>query len=363
MKQSAIRSVILIPALQPGRKLLLYVKELMQYGLTTIVVVDDGSGEKYQPLFQALRQEGATVLRHTANQGKGCALKTGFRYIRNHITDCTCVVTADSDGQHAAQDVCRMVRTAVSRPDALILGVRDFRSAGVPLKSTYGNRLASSIFGLLYGQRLPDTQTGLRAFGPSLLDRMVSIRGNRFEYEIQMLITCVQAGIPIVTIPIQTIYEAGNAGTHFHALPDSLRILKTISVNFIKFSFSSAIGAVVDLGLAWTLLEALRPLMAGMDFWRILLATAAARTVSLVVNYTLNRCLVFGERNSAARSLPRYLLLCLVIMLFSSGGVYLFHLFVHMDEKPAKVLCDICLFFVNYRVQQKWVFVKKKGMS
>lgn len=146
------------------------------------------------------------------------------------------MVTADSDGQHAAEDVYHLVEEAGNYPDSLILGARDFAFLGVLAKSWVGNRFSSFLFEVLYGQKLSDTQTGLRAFGPQLLDLMLQVKGCRFEYEIQMMISCVQQGVPLITRPIQVIYEENNAGTHFKPLGDSLRVIGTLLSNFIFFN-------------------------------------------------------------------------------------------------------------------------------
>lgn len=354
------QNVILIPSLEPDRNLVEYIEKLQRCGLSNIVVVDDGSGTAYAPVFQALRRRGATVLRHEVNRGKGCALKTGLRYIAAHIPDYSCVVTVDSDGQHAVEDVCRMIGASRKNPDALILGERDFRAAGVPAKSLWGNRIIAAAFAAFYGRRLADTQTGLRAFGPALTERLLALRGRRFEYEIQMLIFCEQARIPIISVPIRTIYQKGNAGTHFQALRDSTQIMSVLLLSFLRFSSSSLFCAGIDLGIAWTLLDMFRPVFGRQEFLRILLATAAARCISVAANYQINRRFVFGGPQPGRHNLPRYLLLCAAVLLLSGSGVYLLHTACRIDEKWAKLICDTFLFFLSYRFQQTWVFRARK---
>lgn len=352
------KAIILIPSLEPDEKLLNYVQQLQGYGFMQIVIVDDGSGAEYQSIFAELSNQGCTVLRHSENLGKGAALKTGFRYIERQFQDAACIVTADSDGQHAAEDVYRLARESMLQPEALTLGVRDFSKGGIPPKSLVGNRIASSMFALLYGKQLSDTQTGLRAFGPQLLPFLQSIRGSRFEYELQMLISCVQAGVPMATLPIQVIYEHGNAGTHFRAVQDSLRVMRVLFTGFLQFIVSSLGSSLVDLGIAWLLLDALRPMLEGQAFLRIWIATALARVISIGVNYWLNKNLVFRKK-SARGSLRRYLTLCVLVIMLSSGGVYMIHSVFLLDEKIAKLICDAMLFLLSYQVQQRWVFAAR----
>lgn len=110
-------------------------------------------------------------------------------------------------------------------PGSLILGVRDFSGAGVPLRSRLGNRVASRALCLASGIRIRDTQTGLRAFDSSLLERFLEVPGEGFDYEMSMLLACAREGIPVRTRKIRTVYVKGNAGSHFHPLTDSLLVL------------------------------------------------------------------------------------------------------------------------------------------
>lgn len=352
-------AIVLIPSLEPDERLLSYVQRLREYDLMNIVIVDDGSGEEYQPIFEELRERGCVLLRHAENQGKGNALKTGFRYIQQQYDQVACVVTADSDGQHAAEDVYRLALEAGRHPDALVLGVRNFSESGIPPKSLLGNRVTSSMFAMLYGKRLADTQTGLRAFGPQLLAFMQGVRGSRFEYELQMLISCIQSGIPIHTLPIQVIYENGNKGTHFKAIRDSARVMRVLFSNFLRFTSSSIASAVVDLGIAWFLIDFLRPILGQQDYVRILLATVIARVISIVVNYLLNKHFVF-RREESRGSLWRYLTLCAIVILLSSTGVYGLHTIFFMSEKIAKFACDALLFLFSFHMQRRWVFAARR---
>ena len=98
-------AVILIPSLEPDDRLPAYAVKLLEKGFAHLVVVDDGSSEKYQPIFNRLAEmEGCTVLHHEVNKGKGCALKTGYAYIEENMPECVGVITADADGQHTVED-------------------------------------------------------------------------------------------------------------------------------------------------------------------------------------------------------------------------------------------------------------------
>ena len=94
---SSTMPVVLIPSLEPDERLPAYVSELMASGFDRVVVVDDGSGPDYKPIFDKIAALGATTLGYAVNQGKGGALKTGYRWILENEPDCPGVLTADAD--------------------------------------------------------------------------------------------------------------------------------------------------------------------------------------------------------------------------------------------------------------------------
>lgn len=349
------KDIILIPTLNPDKKIFSYINNLKNSGFTKIIIVNDGSNKIHKPIFQKLATNGCVVLHHSENYGKGRALKSGFTYIQENYPQFSSVVTVDSDGQHAVEDVVKIAELSKKKPEALTLGVRDFSRSAIPVKSLIGNRFSSFAFHMLYGTRISDTQTGLRAFGMPLLEFISDINGDRFEYEMQMLTDCVQADIPLQMIPIQVIYDNNNEGTHFKALHDSVKVMKTMFAGFFRFLASSITSAAVDLGIAWFLLDFLRSFLP-IEYLRILAATAIARIISIGVNYLINQKFVFQRKKTSRQSLTRYLLLSAMMILLSATGVYALHEGLNVNEKSGKILMDTLLFFFSYRIQQKWVF-------
>ncbi len=355
IRQAVRDAVILIPSLEPDGRLPAYIRELEKSGFGHIIVVDDGSGESYQPVF---REVGliprTTVLRHEVNRGKGVALKTGYRHIQTMTEHFSGVITADSDGQHTVQDCIRLAEMLEEGKRALYLGSRDFTLPNIPPKSRSGNRITSAVFKALYGQWLPDTQTGLRAFRREELQFMIDVEGERYEYEMKVLIACSRARIPMIPVTIETIYENGNEGTHFHPIRDSWRISKVIHGSFIRFMSSSLLCVLIDHGIFNLLNLAVFHNGAEKRADIILLSTVIARVVSAGTNFTLNRQLVFKQKGNAGKALIRYILLSIGIMLASAGGTWLLSRI--MSSTVAKLIVDTLLYFVSYRAQQNWVF-------
>lgn len=240
---------IIIPALEPGPGLEKQVGELQVMIPSQIVVIDDGSGEDYRERFDRIAvREGCVVLRHTANRGKGQALKTGFRYVRENGGDRSMVLCTDCDGQHLPSDGVKLLKAAGRHPGALVLGTRDFNRPDVPWKSRMGNNISSLLFRLAGGINLSDTQTGLRAFDGSLLDLMIQIPGDRFEYETCVLLVCARKGIPVLTEEIETVYVNDNEGTHFRPVRDSIMVMSTLFREFGRFGLTSEFRSSLPTG-------------------------------------------------------------------------------------------------------------------
>lgn len=350
-------AVMLIPSLEPDDRLPAYVERLKEKGFERFVIVDDGSSEKYQPIFSRLAEmDGVTVLHHEVNRGKGCGLKTGYAYIRDHIPEASGVITADADGQHTVEDCWKLAQALTEDKHVLYLGSRDFNLPHVPPKSRTGNKITSRVFWALYGQYLPDTQTGLRAFKREELQFMIDVTGERFEYEMNVLIACARAGIQMVPITIETVYENENAGTHFHPIRDSYRIYKVILGSFIKFMGASIASFVIDQGvfaLCFYLLFAF--MQTGHEF----LSTVIARLVSAPCNFLMNRSFVFKFKSNAASAAWKYAVLCLGILLLSAVGLEALMTLLNIPDSLAslmKLIVDTVLYFLSYRIQNKWVF-------
>ena len=233
-------AVVIIPAFQPDKTLMAITDQLWSMGYR-IVVVDDGSGDGYQEIFDAV-SDISILIHHPQNRGKGAAIKTALSYIRDEMWDCDVVGVMDSDGQHTTEDMRRVLEFAECHRKTLVLGVRSV-GKDMPLKSRIGNQLTRNIFRLISGVSVSDTQTGLRAFSQELIKKLLTVDGDRYEYETNVLMEMAKTKIPIMEVPIDTIYhDSSNSCSHFHAFKDSVRIYK----NLLKFTLSSMSGVTIS---------------------------------------------------------------------------------------------------------------------
>lgn len=343
--------IVVIPAYQPDEKLLKTVAELRQKTAYTLIVVDDGSSPDRQPIFDKLEHD-VTVLHHEVNRGKGAAMKTAFAYIQEHFPGDEGIVTVDADGQHLVPDIVRVSEDWAAHPDALVLGSRRF-TGNVPFKSRAGNAITRQVFRASTGVKVFDTQTGLRAFAVSRVPMMLEMHGDRYEYEINVLLYATRHRVPIREVPIETVYIEENASSHFHPVRDAWRIYKMI----LMFAASSLVAAVVDYVLV-LLLEPLFSYLTAVTAPAVsaplLAATAVARVVSSLCNYFINGKLVFEE--CSKRSILRYYLL--VVAIYAVNYTLLVAPDMILPLWLAKLIVEIVLYPISFYMQRRFVFAK-----
>ncbi|MFA6807507.1 MAG: phosphodiester glycosidase family protein [Eubacteriales bacterium] len=344
----------IIPSLNPDEKLLQVVSSLIDNNFKHIIVIDDGSEEKHKCFFDKIEKlSPCVVLRHEKNCGKGVALKTAFQYYLEKNTTDIGVVTVDGDNQHRAEDVFQCAQVLNENPNALVLGVRSFKNTDVPLRSRLGNKLTSLIFKFVCGLKISDTQTGLRAISNENILKFLDVIGDRYEYETNMLLETQNSNISIIEVKIASIYIENNKNSHFRPIIDSWRIYKTL----IKFIFSSMASFIVDILMFW-LLHMLLPISSSV--YLILVASLGARSVSSILNYSINHKIVFaGSSNSRLAVIIRYYLLCVLQAGASFYGVYLLSLRIQGNIVLLKIVVDTVLFFISFYIQREWVFQKK----
>lgn len=217
---------VILPSYEPTEKLLATVSMLQEKTGYRIVIVDDGSGEHYRGLFDEAEALGCIVLRHDVNRGKGAALKTAFAWMNeNHPGEP--MLCADSDGQQRIEDIQKIAEAIAPESREIVLGMRLFEGK-VPVRSRFGNWIMRLVFRAITGVYIYDTQNGLRGYPASLLPWLISVEGERFEYETNLLLRAKEAGITFREIRIQTIYENNNKGSHYKAFRDSARIFRCI---------------------------------------------------------------------------------------------------------------------------------------
>ena len=337
------RFAVLIPAYRPSESLPDLVRALAEKAIPAIVIVDDGSGPEYQDVFsRAAAFPNVHLVRHATNLGKGAALKTGINYALCAFPELVGIVTADADGQHHPDDIERIAGTLLAHPDCLVLGSRGF-DGDVPVRSRFGNTLTSMVVRALIGQKLTDTQTGLRGIPTSLLLRILRIESTGYEYELEMLIAAHHSSVPVIEEPIRTIYEAGNKYSHFNPIVDSMKIY------FVLARFGS-------VSLMTALLDNLVFYLAFRHSGHVLGSQILGRLFAVGFNYSMVRSSVFYSKQRHKTVLPKYLLAVLVSGAISYAGIRFLSARLGINPVSAKLMVETVLFFANFAVQRVFIF-------
>ncbi|MDQ1354637.1 MAG: hypothetical protein QG657_4946 [Acidobacteriota bacterium] len=339
---------VLIPAYNPDETLLKVVEGLIAIHFTHIIIVNDGSKIECAPIFAQLGKiPQCHVLTHGVNCGKGRALKTGLSYYYDNFPASEGIVTADADGQHQPLDILK-VATVLKESEnlgQLILGVRRM-GRKVPFKSLFGNVLTRFVFRFVTGAKVSDTQSGLRGLPRSLAPQLLTIPGERYEYEINMLTWAAMKSGRIVEIPIDTIYIEGNIRTHFNPFSDSLKIY----FQLLRYVFFSILAGIFDFIIF---------LIVFMGTGSIILSSLAGRLAAGgAADYIKNRRLVFQEEIGGVPRLLKYYFALLVMSLVAYFLIGVAHERLAISVPLAKISVEILLFGFSYLIQREFVYKK-----
>ena len=184
-----------------------------------VLVIDDGSSDA---TAQISEKGGATVLRQMTNQGKGVALRSGFRYAIKEGYQA--VLTLDADGQHDPEEIPAFLKTYQVNQADLIVGERDFSQ--IPPVRRLANNLSRWSFSWAVGQPISDNQSGYRLIKHRMMEAMLRSSESGFEFEVEMIVVCIQRGYVLEWVPIRTIYR--EEGSHIHPLRHTIEFSRMV---------------------------------------------------------------------------------------------------------------------------------------
>jgi glycosyltransferase involved in cell wall biosynthesis len=190
--------IAVIPAFNEENRIVPVIQAVRQY--LPVLVVDDGSHDRTAEIAQAC---GAEVLRQVPNQGKGAALRAGFRFGLEHSNQA--VITLDADGQHDPEEIPKFLSVYNATHPDLLIGQRDF--SRMPLVRRIANTLGRLSFSWAMGQKIPDNQSGYRLISQRMMEALLNSQEQGFEFEVEMIEVCVKKGFRLSWVPIQTIYR------------------------------------------------------------------------------------------------------------------------------------------------------------
>jgi glycosyltransferase involved in cell wall biosynthesis len=214
---SSCKIAALIPAYREAMAIADVVRRTIPH-VDLVLVVDDGSPDNTAELA---KEAGAEVIKHTVNQGKGAAMKTGMKTLSERGFDF--ILLLDGDGQHAPEEIPRFTASARDGSAYVVVGNRFENVKGMPLVRRMVNSLMSRIISNACGVRIPDTQCGFRLVRSSLVSYIMG-SSDHFDFETEMLLLASRAGFTIQSVPVSTIYGAEK--TKIRPVQDTIKFIK-----------------------------------------------------------------------------------------------------------------------------------------
>jgi len=210
---------ILIPAYNAQETLGFVLKKIEPFKIDT-VVVDDGSSDGTK---KVALENGAHLLEHPLNLGKGAALRTGFQYILRR--DYHMVITLDADGQHDPSEIPSLLKIFQTVKPDLLIASRAAEFGKMTFLRRFWNRLGVKAVARLCHSDITDSQSGFRLIRTEVL-KGVDLFTSRFETELELLINACKRGFSVLSVPIKIQKVDGTGSSHFRPVVDTWLVCK-----------------------------------------------------------------------------------------------------------------------------------------
>jgi len=201
MESRKNNTIVIIPSYNEARTIGGIVLDIVEMGLS-VLVIDDGSTDNTE---RAALDNGALVLRHRKNMGKGFSVREGVKYVISK-TNFEWVIIMDGDGQHRTEDIPGLMEATLQeiKPE-IVIGNRMLETKTMPSIRYITNKFMSWLISGICRQDIPDTQCGYRLINVNALKRL-KLTSEKYDIESEMLIQGAEMKMKIASVPIQTIY-------------------------------------------------------------------------------------------------------------------------------------------------------------
>lgn len=226
--------IVLIPALNPLPTFIEFVEKIEKLAVEKIIIINDGSDDKYKKTFETLHNKGHIVLTHDQNYGKGYAIKTGLHYLLSSSFHGKGIITVGAHGQHSILDVEQIITSTKIFSDGIILGVREFKNSDYSVLHHLQNRATSMLFELFFHKRLLDIQTGLRYIPRQHLAWLHQVKGETFSFDTNMLVEAIQRKVQLYEVPIGHAKLRKNSVIYYDEVIHPAKILQQLWASFRK---------------------------------------------------------------------------------------------------------------------------------
>lgn len=211
---------VLIPTYNNERTLKRVIEGVLKH-TNNVIIINDGSTDNTAKILESYSN--LEIITIADNTGKGHALREGFK--KAFVLGYDFAITIDSDGQHFPEDIPVFINvlSTSKNKNLLLIGARNMDQAGIPGKSSFGNKFSNFWFWFETGIRLTDTQSGFRLYPLKAIENL-NLFTTKFELEIEVIVKAAWHGVEIKNIPIQILYDKHERVSHFRPFKDFTRI-------------------------------------------------------------------------------------------------------------------------------------------
>lgn len=337
--------LIIIPSYNPPENLFEGLLNKLKDGFKNVLIINDGSNAKYNNFFKnAENKYKYKVLKNDNNLGKGSAIKKGYNYALENYPNVKVYVVIDCDNQHDIDDMIKCCQKSIKNPNSLVIGARNFDLENVPFRNKCGNILTRNVFKWLFNYHLNDVQTGLRAISPQVAKKLVTVVGNRYNYELNCLIYCCENGIPIYEVPIKTIYIGSNKYSHFNPIKDSIIIYKEFVNYYFKFIIPYIVSLIIFLVIfyCWDSTN---------DLFAICFTNAISGFILMILHFLFNYKNIYKHGRVGDNII--YILRKVLKIIIAGILIYILYNILNINLLFSKLIIDSILTFIMWSLFQK----------
>lgn len=221
-----------------------------------VFVCDDGSTDN---TARVADENGAIVINHTRNLGKGSAMRTLFRLAAEQNP--TVVVTIDGDGQFLPEEIPKLTSQILNHKADVVIGYRFDSATEMPVHRKFGNKLLNRVTNMASNLSFRDTQSGFRAYSNRAL-KLIEFTNDGYGADAEILVNLSSKGLRISEEKVTVIYDTGgrtsNRNPFQHGLSVFFRTLQYVSVRRPMTFFGIPGVALIIIGsiLGYTFVNA-----------------------------------------------------------------------------------------------------------
>ncbi|MDR0900591.1 MAG: glycosyltransferase family 2 protein [Methanobrevibacter sp.] len=221
---------IVVPAYNEEKSVGNVIEEIAKLNYK-VILVDDGSKDNTNKIANSIKDKfpnNIFIYKHVLNRGLGAALNTGmYASLRRNAKY---VVTFDADGQHAVEDIAKVIKPLINGEADVVIGARPFED--MPKSKNFANSVMNLLTRIFYRVNVKDSQSGLRAFKAEVIPKL-KIISQGYGVSSEFIREIRRNNLKLKEVTITTIYTPETQAKGTNALV-GLKILFKMILDLFK---------------------------------------------------------------------------------------------------------------------------------